>query len=401
LLSDSGPYASVGVEVLERAAGHASGPYRLPVIDVESIAVRTNNSVCGAFRGFGANQAQFAMEGVIDRLAAEVGISAWEMRFRNAVTPGVVWGPGQIMDDGSLGARACLEAVKPAYDKAVEDGKAVGLGFGLKNSGLGNGFLEIVKAVVQFSEDGEVEVRHCWTEMGQGVHTVALQVAVEELGVDPARVRVVVDTTRELGAGQTTGSRGTVMGAGAVSDACKRALADGCRAGVDYEGEYRVDWTNSLDEGLENPVIHAVFSFAAQLVVLDRETGKIEKVVAVHDVGRAVNPLLCEGQIQGAVHMGLGYALSEEFPCDDEGRPQNMTLRSLGIIRAKDVPTIEVVLVEAPQPRSPYGIKGVGEIGLVPTAGAVASALHDLDGLWRSVLPMRVPVGAAVGAGDE
>ena len=401
LLSDSGPYASVGVEVLERASGHASGPYRVPVIDVESVAVRTNNPVCGAFRGFGANQAQFAMEGVIDRLAAEVGISAWEMRYRNAVVPGVVWGPGQVMDEGSIGARACLEAVKPTYDQAVKDGKAVGLGFGLKNSGLGNGFLEIVKAVVRFSEDGDVEVRHCWTEMGQGVHTVAQQVAVEELGIAPGRVRVVVDTTRELGAGQTTGSRGTVMGVGAVSDACRRALADGCRPDVDYEGEYRVDWTNSLDEGLENPVIHAVFSYAAQLVVLDRETGKIEKVVAVHDVGRAVNPLLCEGQIQGAVHMGLGYALSEEFPCDDEGRPQNMTLRSLGIIRAKDVPTIEVILVEAPQPRSPYGIKGVGEIGLVPTAGAVAAALHDLDGLWRSSLPMRVPVGAAVGAADE
>ena len=108
---------------------------------------------------------------------------------------------------------------------------------------------------------------------------------MEELGVDPGRVRVVVDTSRELGAGQTTGSRGTVMGAGAVSDACRRALADGCRPGVDYEGEYRVDWTNSLDEGLENPVIHAVFSYAAQLVVIDRESGKIEKVVAVHDVG--------------------------------------------------------------------------------------------------------------------
>ncbi|MGD0984527.1 MAG: selenium-dependent xanthine dehydrogenase [Acidimicrobiales bacterium] len=401
LLSDSGPYASVGVEVLERAAGHASGPYRLPAIDVDAVAVRTNNPVCGAFRGFGANQAQFAMEGVIDRLAAEVGISAWDMRFRNAVAPGVVWGPGQVMDEGSLGARACLEAVKPAYDRAVKDGKAVGLGFGLKNSGLGNGFLEVIRAVVRFSDDGDVEVRHCWTEMGQGVHTVALQVAVEELGVDPARVRVVVDTTRELGAGQTTGSRGTVMGAGAVSDACRRAIADGCRPGVDYEGEYRVDWTNSLDEGLENPVIHAAFSYAAQLVVLDRETGKIDKVLAVHDVGRAVNPLLCEGQIQGAVHMGLGYALSEEFPCDDEGRPQNMTLRSLGIIRAKDVPAIDVILVEAPQPRSPYGIKGVGEIGLVPTAGAVASALHDLDGLWRSTLPMRMPVGAPAGAGDE
>jgi CO/xanthine dehydrogenase Mo-binding subunit len=270
----------------------------------------------------------------------------------------------------------------------------VGLGFGLKNSGLGNGLLEVIKAVVRFSEDGAVEVRHCWTEMGQGVHTVALQVAVEELGIDPDRVRVVVDTTRELGAGQTTGSRGTVMGAGAVADACRLALADGCRPGIDYEGEYRVDWTNSLDEGVENPVIHAVFSYAAQLVVFDRESGKIDKVLAVHDVGRAVNPLLCEGQIQGAVHMGLGYALSEEFPCDNEGRPQNMTLRSLGIIRAKDVPTIETILVEAPQPRSPYGIKGVGEIGLVPTAGAVASGLHDLDGLWRSTLPMRMAAGA-------
>jgi len=401
MISDSGPYASVGGEVLERAAGHASGPYHLPAIDVEGVAVRTNNSVCGAFRGFGANQAQFAMEGVIDRLAAEVGISGWEMRARNAVAPGVVWGPGQVMDDGSLGAQACLQAIKPAYDRAVSEGKAVGLGFGLKNSGLGNGFTEIIKAVVRFSEGGGVEVRHCWTEMGQGVHTVALQVAVEELGVDPAKIRVVVDTTRELGAGQTTGSRGTVMGAGAVADACRRAIADGCRPEVDYEGEYRVDWTNSIEEGLENPVIHAVFSYAAQLVVLDRETGKIDKVLAVHDVGRAVNPLLCEGQIQGAVHMGLGYALSEDFPCDEEARPQNMTLRSLGIIRAKDVPPIETLLVEAPQPRSPYGIKGVGEIGLVPTAGAVASGLHDLDGLWRTTLPMRIPAGAAAGASEE
>jgi xanthine dehydrogenase molybdenum-binding subunit len=401
MISDTGPYASVGAEVMERAAGHASGPYHLPTIDVQAVAVRTNNPVCGAFRGFGANQAQFAMEGVIDRLAAEVGLSAWEMRFRNAVAPGVVWGPGQVMDIGSIGARACLEVIRPAYDTAVSEGKAVGLGFGLKNSGLGNGLVEVIRAVVRFSEDGGVEVRHCWTEMGQGVHTVALQVAVEELGVDPDRMRVVVDTTRELGAGQTTGSRGTVMGAGAVLDACRRALADGCRPGVDYEGEYRVDWTNSLDEGLENPVIHAVFSYAAQLVVFDRETGKIEKVVAVHDVGRAVNPLLCEGQIQGAVHMGLGYALSEDFPCDEEGRPQNMTLRSLGIIRAKDVPPIETILVEAPQPRSPYGIKGVGEIGLVPTAGAVAGGLHDLDGLWRSTLPMRTPAGVTAATTEE
>ncbi|MEE9534327.1 MAG: molybdopterin cofactor-binding domain-containing protein, partial [Acidimicrobiia bacterium] len=259
MLGDSGPYASVGMKVLERAAGHASGPYVLPTINVESTAARTNNPVCGAFRGFGANQAQFAMEGALDRLAEKVGISGWEIRSRNVVEPGAVWGPGQVMDDGALGARQCLDAVKAVYDDARADGKAVGMGLGIKNSGLGNGFKEIAKAVVRFEEDGTVEVRHCWTEMGQGVHTVALQVAVEELGVDPQDIRVVVDTTRELGAGQTTGSRGTLMGAGSVADACRIANEDGRKIGVDYVGEYRVDWTNSLEDDVENPIIHSTF----------------------------------------------------------------------------------------------------------------------------------------------
>ena len=388
MIGDSGPYASVGMKVLERAAGHACGPYEVPAIDVESRAVRTNNPIGGAFRGFGANQAQFAMEGVMDRLAERVGISGWEIRSRNVVEPGSVWGAGQIMDEGCRGARACLDAIRPAYDGAVADGRPAGLGLGLKNSGLGNGAVELARAIVRFREDGQVEVRHCWTEMGQGVHTVALQVAVEELGIDPARIEVVVDTTRELGAGQTTGSRGTLMGAGSVAEACRAAVADGCRIGVDYPGEYRVDWTNSLSEGLEHPVIHSTFGYAAQLVVLDPETGAPDRVVAAHDVGRAVNPVLCEGQIEGSVHMGLGYALTEGFPTDADARPRNTTLKSLGIIRPKDMPSVEVILVEEPQPDAPYGIKGVGEIGLVPTAGAVAAALHAYDGRWRADLPM-------------
>ncbi len=391
MIGDSGPYASVGMKVLERAAGHASGPYVVPNVNVESTAVRTNNPVCGAFRGFGANQAQFAMEGVMDRLAAAVGISGWEMRSRNVIEPGSVWGPGQVMDDGCLGARACLDDVREAYDEAAVAGKPVGLGLGLKNSGLGNGFKEIARAVVHFREDGKVEVRHCWTEMGQGVHTVALQVAVEELGIDPERIEVIVDTTREIGAGQTTGSRGTLMGAGSVAEACQKAVANGCQVGVDYEGEYRVDWTNSMNEGLENPVIHSTFGYAAQLVILDPESGAIERVVASHDVGRAVNPQLCEGQIEGSVHMGLGYALTEGFPADEESRPRNSTLRSLGILRPKDMPEVDVRLIESPQPNAPYGIKGVGEIGLVPTAGAVAAALHAHDGEWRTELPMAAP----------
>jgi xanthine dehydrogenase molybdenum-binding subunit len=293
------------------------------------------------------------------------------------------------MDDGCLGAQACLDAVKPHYTEARATGKAVGLGLGLKNSGLGNGFKEWAKAVVRFEADGTVEVRHCWTEMGQGIHTVAMQVAAEELGVNPSRIKVLVDTSRELGTGQTTGSRGTLMGAGAVLDACQAALADGCQIGVDYAGEYRVDWTNSLSEGLEHPLIHSTFSYAAQLVIADRASGEIERVVAAHDVGRVMNPTLCEGQIEGSVHMGLGYALSEDFPCDSEGRPLNMTLRSLEIIRPKDMPPVDVILIESPQPNAPYGIKGVGEIGLVPTAGAVAAACHAIDGQWRNQLPIQ------------
>ncbi|HEX2783620.1 MAG TPA: molybdopterin cofactor-binding domain-containing protein, partial [Ilumatobacteraceae bacterium] len=218
-VGDSGAYASVGMKVLERAAGHASGPYLLPAIDVRAVAARTNNPICGAFRGFGANQAQFAMEGVLDRLAEMVGISGWEIRKRNVIHPGEVWGPGQIMDDGCRGAEVCLDAIKPLYDSAHADGKAVGLGLGLKNSGLGNGFHELCRAVVRFRSDGVVEVRHGWTEMGQGVHTVALQVAAQELDIDPKRIEVIVDTTRELGFGQTTGSRGTLMAAGSVRNA--------------------------------------------------------------------------------------------------------------------------------------------------------------------------------------
>jgi xanthine dehydrogenase molybdenum-binding subunit len=389
MIGDSGAYASVGMKVLERAAGHATGPYHVPAVDVEAVAVRTNNPIAGAFRGFGANQAHFAMDGVLDRLAEKAGLSGLEIRERNVITPGAVWGPGQIMDDGCLGARACLDAVKPAWNEAVAAGKAVGVSLGLKNSGLGNGFKEVAKAIVRFEADGSVEVRHCWTEMGQGVHTVALQVAVEELKVDPSRIVVRVDTSRELGCGKTTGSRATLMTAGSVRNACRAADADGRRIGVDYPGEYRVDWTNSLHEGLANPVIHSTFGYAAQLVVADRKSGRIEKVVAAHDVGRAVNPILCEGQVEGSIHMGLGFALSEDFPADEDGRPKNLEIRRLGILRPSEMPALEVKLVESPQPNSPYGIKGVGEIGLVPTAGAVAAALHDLDGEWRSSLPMK------------
>jgi CO/xanthine dehydrogenase Mo-binding subunit len=185
------------------------------------------------------------------------------------------------------------------------------------------------------------------------------------------------------------------MAAGSIQAACQAAVSGGRHIGIDYEGEYRVDWTNSLEENAPDPILHSAFGYAAQVVIADRETGEIEKVVAAHDVGRAMNPILCKGQVEGAVHMGLGYALTEEFPTDELGRPTNLTLRSLGILRAKDMPEVETILIEVPQPRSPYGVKGVGEIGLVPTAGAVAGAMKMVDGSWRTRLPIRVhqPLG--------
>ena len=389
LSSDTGPYASSGAKVMERTVGLVTGGYAVPAVDVEAIAILTNNPVCGAFRGFGANQVQFAIEGVMDRLAEAVGITGWEIRSRNAVVPGSIWGPGQIMDDGCLGARICLDRVRPSYEEAAAAGKAVGVGLGIKSVGMGNGAREVSRVVVRFLDDGTIEIRHYWTEMGQGIDTVVVQFAVEELGVDPGRVKIVVDTTRELGTARTSGSRSTLMVAGALREAFAKAKRDGCRVGVDYEGEYVVDWTNSLQDPVEHPVLHSTFGYAAQVVIMDRETGKIERIVAAHDVGRAINPDGCAAQVEGSVHMGLGYALSEEFPTDPEGRPLRMNLRSLGMIRPTQMPPVEVILVESPQPNAPYGIKGIGEIAMIPLPGALAAALHDRDGAWRSSLPMK------------
>ena len=177
-----------------------------------------------------------------------VGISGWEIRARNVIEPGRPCGAraSAWTTAASAPASASTPSARPTRPRWPRAGRSAS-GLGLKNAGLGNGLVEVAKAVVRFEDDGTVEVRHCWTEMGQGVDTVARQVAVEELGVDPARIRVVVDTSRELGTGQTTGSRGTIMGAGSVADACAAARADGCRPGIDYPGEYRVDWTNSLE----------------------------------------------------------------------------------------------------------------------------------------------------------
>jgi xanthine dehydrogenase molybdenum-binding subunit len=157
--------------------------------------------------------------------------------------------------------------------------------------------------------------------------------------------------------------------------------------GRKYRGEYVCDFTVAPGTKVDNPVTHMTFGYATQVVILG-DDGRVERVVAAHDVGRAINPLHCAQQIEGAVHMGLGYALSEELPCTG-GVPDSLKLKDLGILKATQMPEVEVILVEVPDDVGGYGSKGVGEIGLVPTAGAVASALHAFDGIRRTSLPMR------------
>jgi xanthine dehydrogenase molybdenum-binding subunit len=406
MVGDTGAYASVGSKVLERAAGHACGPYRVPDVDVESVAVSTNNPPCGAMRGFGANQAHFAMEGCLDQLAEKAGLDGWEMRWRNVVEVGDTFATGQVFEK-SVGIKRTLLAVKDRYYDAQRAGRAVGIGCGIKNSGIGNGAKEWGKARLVVEKNGTVTLYNGYTEMGQGLLTVLIQMAVEVTGLAPDIFQPKVDSTFDLSCGQTTGSRATLFGGRAVEIAAGRLRADldargslEALAGSVYEGDFLIDDTTSPGETNREGKIktHTAFGFATQVCILN-EKGELDRVIAAHDVGRAINPALCEGQIEGSVHMGLGYALTEDLPCPD-GMPASFRLRDLGALRARNMPDVEVILVEEREPEGPFGAKGVGEIGLVPTAGAVAGALYAFDGIRRQNLPMRdSPAARATGLG--
>jgi xanthine dehydrogenase molybdenum-binding subunit len=388
IIGDTGAYASVGDKVLERAAGHACSGYKVPNVDIEARAVYTNNPPAGAMRGFGANQANFAMEGILDMLAEKVGIDGWDIRWLNACEEGDTFATGQLLGPG-VGLKKTLAAVKDRYKSA----RFAGIACGVKNSGVGNGLTEYGKAILRPEPDGTVTLFHSWTEMGQGVHTAMQQIACQELGLPADRVVVHVDTVKDLDTGQCTASRSTVLGGRAVIEAASnlKAALNGGRledlAGQEFYGEFVVDWTHKPGYGPPGAATHYAYGWATQVVVLD-DDGRIERVIAAHDVGKVINPTLLEGQIEGAVHMGLGHALSEEFVVEG-GVPTTTTLKSLNIIPPVGMPDVECIFVEEPQPEGPYGAKGVGEIGLVPTASAVAGALYAFDGIRRTRLPMK------------
>ena len=389
MIGDKGAYASVGGKVLERAAGHAAGPYRVPNVDIESLGVYTNNPPGGAMRGFGVNQAAFAVERCLDHLAKQVGIDGWEMRWRNALDLGDRLATGQKLDK-PFGLKATLLAVKDAYRGA----RYAGIACGVKNVGIGNGISDEGKAVLRVDSPDRVSIRTGFTEMGQGYFTICVQTACQESGLPPEVFVPTTDTSVELDCGQTTASRATVLGGLAIMQAARRLRAelDAGRTlaglvGREFRGEYVCSYTTPLEADVPDPKAHLTYGFATQVVIL-KDDGTLGKVVAAHDVGKVMNPRMLEGQIEGAIHMGLGYALTEDFVVEG-GHIRSDTVRSLNVLRAHHMPEIETIFIETPDPETAYGSRGAGEIGLVPVAPAVAAALEAFDGIHRVSLPMK------------
>jgi CO/xanthine dehydrogenase Mo-binding subunit len=388
ILGDSGAYASVGAEVLERAAAHASGAYWVPQVDIEAKAVYTNNIPSGAMRGFGVNQVTFAMESAVDALCEQGGFDRWQFRYDNALTEGQATATGQVLGPG-VGLRETLRAVQDEFRQA----RYAGLACGLKNCGIGNGIIEHGAVKLEVRPEARVILHHGWSEVGQGVDTVAQQILCEALGRDtPKHIEVKTDSAAGAPAGVTTASRATMLLGNAILDAARQLKQDLAQlawpdlVGKVYEGNWQCDWTTAPGTAGE-VVSHFAYSYATHLVVLD-PSGRIDTVIAAHDAGKVVNPTLLEGQIEGAVVMGLGYALSENLPMPG-GYLKSDRLAQLGLLRARDVPRIIVKAIEVADPCGPLGAKGVGEIGTVPTAAAVANALYQFDRVRRYALPLK------------
>ena len=385
VIADTGAYASLGGPVLERACTHAAGPYHYENFQIDGYAYYTNNPPAGAFRGFGVTQTCFGLETMLNEMADLVGITPWEIRFRNAIRPGEVLPNGQIVGP-ETGLVETLEAVKPY----MEGEKYVGLACAMKNAGVGVGIPDTGRCRLMV-EDGKLHIQAGASCIGQGLGTVLVQMCCDQLGLK--REDVVYERANTFEApdsGTTSGSRQTLI----TGEACRRACAELKEAmgdkplsslnGTEYYGEYLAK-TDPLGADVPNPVSHVAYGYATQVCILDGE-GKMKRMVAAHDVGRAVNPLSCEGQIEGGVVMSMGFALTEQYPLVD-CKP-TAKYGTLGLFKANQIPEIKAIVVEKPGLDVACGAIGIGEITSIPTAPAIADAYFRFDGKRRYTLPL-------------
>ena len=392
VVSDTGAFASLGGPVLERACTHAAGPYAYENFEIEGTAYYTNNPPAGAFRGFGVTQTCFAVETLLNEMADKVGISPLEIRLRNAIRPGGVLPNGQIVGP-ETGLVETLEAVRPYYDAAVKAGKPVGLACAMKNAGVGVGLPDYGRCKLIVEADEKLHIYSGASCIGQGLGTVLVQMTVTNT---PLRREQIVyersNTWIAPDSGDTSGSRQTLI----TGEACRRACELFTAAlegktmhdliGQEFYGEYYAK-TDPLGANKPNPVSHVAYGYATQLCVLNPKTGRVEQMVAAHDVGKAVNPKSCEGQIEGGVVMSMGYALREQYPIDENCKPIEK-YGQLGLFRAHEIPDIRAIVIDKPGLDVACGAIGIGEITSIPTAPAIADAYFRLDGERRTKLPL-------------
>ena len=391
--SDTGAFASLGGPVLERACTHAAGPYAYENFEIEGRAYYTNNPPAGAFRGFGVTQTCFATETLLNMMADEIGITPWEIRYRNAIRPGGVLPNGQIVDE-STGLVETLEAVKEEYEAALAAGKPVGIACAMKNAGVGVGIPDWGRVKLIVEEDAKLHIYSGASCIGQGLGTVLVQMTVTN--TDLTRDDIVYERSNTWIApdsGTTSGSRQTMITGEACRRACEKlmeakgsdkALKD--LIGQEFYGDYLAK-TDPLGADVPNPVSHVAYGYATQVCILNEKTGKIDRMIAAHDVGKAVNPLSCEGQIEGGVVMSIGYAVREKYPIDENCKPIEK-YGSIGLIRAHEIPKIDAIVIDKPGLNVACGAIGIGEITSIPTAPAITDAYYRYDGSRRYVLPI-------------
>jgi xanthine dehydrogenase molybdenum-binding subunit len=403
LYGDGGAYASLSEKVLTRATTHASGPYDVPNVRVDCFAAYTNNVPAGAFRGFGVSQSCFAVESNMDILAAELGIDPVELRRRNALDVGSTTVTGQLMRE-SVGLQECIDKVDADmragdFQWTWDDGHrrfAWGLAVGYKNTGLGGGAPDKATAEVEAWQEPDrglaAEVRISSAEMGQGLPGVLAACVAEELGIAIANVCVLLgDTDVCPDGGPTTASRQTFVSGNAARLAARdvaRKLAAAPGEVAVAQHEYWAPQTQPLGTGGD---MHVAFSFAAQaaLCAIDTRTGEVEvqKIVAAHDVGRAINPLTLEGQIEGGIVMCMGYTLTEHY-IQEDGVPWTNVMARYKTPSITHAPPITSHIVEHELSTGPFGAKGMGELPSIPTSAAITNAICNATGVRVRSLPV-------------
>lgn len=386
---DTGAYASLCGPVLERACTHSVGPYCYQNTDIRGYGYYTNNPPAGAFRGFGVCQSEFALESNINLLAELVGISPWEIRYRNAIEPGKVLPNGQIADP-STALKETLLAVREIYEQ--HPGRA-GIACAMKNAGVGVGLPDKGRAKLRVA-DGQVEIYAAASDIGQGCATVFVQMVAETLGLGREQIKNMgANSEIAPDSGTTSGSRQTLitgeairMAAADLKSALKEAGGDlSALENREFFAEF-FDPTDPLGSDKPNPKSHVAYGFATHVVILD-DDGRVTQIYAAHDSGKVVNPIAIQGQIEGGVLMGLGYALTESFPLKD-CVPQ-AKYGTLGLMRAPQIPDIHAIYVEKEELLGfAYGAKGIGEIATIPTAPAAQGAYYAMDHILRTRLPM-------------